>query len=118
MNAGQLGLGRAPEHHSQNRGLARHRVAWIDLNRSAVSDHNDTSTRTQHGQVFGEIHVCQHLHDEVDTAAFGDRHDSVHVIRCTVIDDVVRALFENERTALVRPRASDHRQTRSARQLH
>src|SRR5439155_14147347 len=118
MNFGKLSICSGPEDQSENCSFAGHRVARVDLDSASISDHNDASALSQHSEIFCQIHIGQHFSDEIHAASFGDAHDLLFVVHHAVVDDVMRALRYNERTAFFASRGADDCHSQGAGELH
>src|SRR5579872_189874 len=62
-----LALGHPSEEDAPDAGPAGHEVPGIDLNVPAASDHSDYPARCQQLQIVAEVHVGQHLQDDIET---------------------------------------------------
>ena len=56
---------RVEERHAQDRRVARHRLARIDLDAPAVADHDDAPVRREDVEIAIEVHVGEHLEHDV-----------------------------------------------------
>ena len=77
----------------EDRRVAPHRLARVDLDASAVADDDDAAVFGEQAEIAIEVDVRGHLEDEVDAAAAGRAHDLVGVVRRAVIDDDVGAVL-------------------------
>ena len=66
-------------------------------------------------QIFPEIHVREQFHDHVNTAPAGRLHDLLEMVRRTMIEHFVRALFAGELASFVTAGGAEHAQTASTR---
>ncbi len=94
----------APQRHPEDRAILRHDLARIDLHSSAIADDDDAAAGRDGAEIVIEVHVGQHLDDQIGTAAGGQRRDLAEVPVLAMIHHVVRALFLDQRRVRRRSR--------------
>ena len=85
---------------------------------AAVADDHDAPAHRDHPQVLLEVHVGEHLQDDVDARGPGQAHHLVEIARGGVVQHVVRALLGHEPAAALGARGADHGQPARPRELH
>src|SRR4051794_30406818 len=101
MSFGPIFVWSTEEHHAAHVRLAAHDVARVDFDRAAAADHHDTAMPGEHLEIFGEVHVRQHLEDQVYAFAAGALHDRGGVVRCFVVEDGLCTLLGEQRASCV-----------------
>src|SRR5258705_768763 len=71
--------------HAPDVGVADHRVARIDFDLSATSNHDHTPELGQNRQIFAEIHVRQHLQNEIHPFPLREVHYFLQIFRGVMI---------------------------------
>ena len=121
----QRGVGRrqfrcrhAEQERAEDGRLADHRVARINLDRSAAADDDDASAAGHEPQIDRQVPVREHLDDDIDAAAAGELHHLLFEIRIVVVERMAGALLAYERPPGLRAGGPDHGEPGGVRQLH
>ena len=118
VNTRQFCGRRVRQYHPANIGIALHGIARIELNPSAATNDHDASIFSQNGQIFPEIRIREHFHNDVNSAPLSSRHDLVKMVYRAMIEHPVRALFAHQCAAFVIARSAEDAETPSVCELH
>ena len=117
MNAGELAGGSIEERHRANIRVALHQLARGDLHIAAAADHDHSAMLCEHRQILAEVHVGQHLQDDVHSSTPGELEDLFEITGVAMIDDVMRTLLSNQLAPRICSASADHRQPSRPRHL-
>ena len=117
VDPGELGRRRVEEGHAQDRGVLVHGEPRVDLDGAAVADDRDAPAHREGAEVLLEIHVRQHLEDDVHALTSGELQQLVEITRRRVVEDVVGALLRDHPSPLVGPGGADDGETTRPREL-
>ena len=79
--------------------IALHQLARIDFDGAAIADHDDAAVFGENGQIFREIYIREHFNNHIETVTVRQRNGAFQIIRRMMIEHVMRAVFQDERSA-------------------
>jgi hypothetical protein len=92
VDAGQLGRRGVKQRHADDGRVLVHSQSRVEVDGAAVADDRDAPAHGEGAEVLLEIHVCQHLEDDVDALAARELDHLVEVAGRCVVEDVVGAV--------------------------
>ena len=118
VDAAEVVVGGVHEGHAANVGVAHHGLPRVDLDATAVADDDHSAVLRENCQILIEIHIREHLEDQVHPPALGQLHDPVEVVRRGVIQDVMSPFCEDQRATFFRAAATDDGEPSGAAELN
>src|SRR5262245_17198364 len=118
MNACHFCWRRVRKDHPAHIRIALHRIARIDLHRTATPNDHDASAFCENGKILPEIHISEHFKNHVNAVTVGRLHDLLKMVGRSMVEHFVSALFTYKFASFVTTRGAEHAQTPSSRQLY
>ena len=96
----------------------RHRLARIDFHTATIADDDDATLRREHAQIVVQIHVSQHLENDINAFAAGELGNLRQITFLAMIQNLIGAGPSNRVEPFSAPGGADDAKAVASGELH